>query len=213
MIRIVQFVRYNLWFPYQKSPTALTSAGKSTLINYIHGCDLERVSAAQAGLAGKKKVIRVKPESKIPEMMRIGHSKQSETFVPEVGHSDLLGGLFLCDCPGFLDNRGPEINIANAVNIKQTLHMASGVKVLVVINYHSLHADRGRGQSELIQILVDLFGTQECLMENLPSTAIIVSQAPVRRALPSFRTQYTDQVPMLHIHHAHLCDEYTRECR
>ena len=30
-----------------------------------------------------------------------------------------------CDCPGFLDNRGAEINIANACNIKQTIAQAA----------------------------------------------------------------------------------------
>ena len=77
--------------------------------------------------------------------MAIGHSKKSATFVPGVGQGEEF--VFL-DCPGFLDNRGPEINIANAVNIKLSLHGAASVKVIVIINYHSIKADRGREQRE-----------------------------------------------------------------
>ena len=68
-------------------------------------------------------------------------------------------GYAFADCPGFLDNRGFEINVANAVNIKQTLAAARSVRVVVLINYFSLRADRGKGVRELTQILADLFGT------------------------------------------------------
>lgn len=52
--------------------------------------------------------------------MQIGHSQISETFVPTIVKFDSDGTLII-DCPGFLDNRGSEINVANAVNIKNTL--------------------------------------------------------------------------------------------
>ena len=61
--------------------------------------------------------------------MKIGHSNQSMTFVPDVESDDIFT---YADCPGFLDNRGPEINIANAVNIKTMIHRAASVRVFDV---------------------------------------------------------------------------------
>ena len=67
-------------------------------------------------------------------------------------------GVAFADCPGFLDNRGFEINVANVVNVKQTIAAAESVVVVVIINYHSLLADRGKGVRDLVNILCGLFG-------------------------------------------------------
>ena len=67
-------------------------------------------------------------------------------------------GFSFADCPGFLDNRGFEINVANAVNVRQTLSAADSVVVVVIINYHSLLSDRGKGVKDLFHILSGLFG-------------------------------------------------------
>ena len=159
-----------------------TGAGKSTCVNYVDGCKLEKISrdvaagavAAPAG-GGGKKVVRVAPDSPRPELMRIGHSNKSQTFVPDVrvGHEFVYS-----DCPGFLDNRGAEINIANAVNIKATVSRAKSTKVLVLLNYDSLRADRGRGLRELGEILVSLFGSAEGLQKHRGSIALGVSRVP-----------------------------------
>ena len=182
-----------------------TGAGKSTFVNYLHGCKMESVSkaavsspssAAQTrdGSSGggggggggdddddddEETVIRVKKgEGLKEELMAIGHSKKSATFVPGVGQGEDF--VFL-DCPGFLDNRGPEINIANAVNIKLSLHGAASVKVIVIINYHSIKADRGRGQRELVKILQDLFGSAENIVRCAKSILLGVSQVPPKK--------------------------------
>lgn len=39
------------------------------------------------------------------------------TFKPQLEYDKDLNFNYI-DCPGFLDNRGAEINIANAINIK-----------------------------------------------------------------------------------------------
>jgi len=148
-----------------------TGAGKSTLVNYLHGCELERFK-----IEGNKKVIRVKPNSSTPELMKIGHSNQSMTFIPDVEPDS---NFVYCDCPGFLDSRGAEINIANAVNIKQTIHAARSVRVVVMLNFHSLKADRGKGVRELTKILSDLFGSADRLVEFVPSIILGVSQVPL----------------------------------
>lgn len=57
------------------------------------------------------------------------------TFIPDIVHGDTFS---LVDCPGWGDNRGPEINIANAVNIKAMIAEAQGVRVVILLNYFSL---------------------------------------------------------------------------
>ena len=52
-------------------------------------------------------------------------------------------GLAYADCPGFGDNRGAEVNIANACNIKRTIDLADSVRVLILINYSSIDSNRG----------------------------------------------------------------------
>ena len=102
----------------------------------------------------KTKIARVAKGSPVEEVMLIAHLNQSATFLPAVYH-DEDSGLTLCDCPGFLDNRGAEINIANACNIKQMIAQAKSVRVVVLINYDSLSADRGRGVKELAKACRD----------------------------------------------------------
>jgi hypothetical protein len=105
---------------------------------------------------GLKRIVQVCKDSAVKEIMMIGHTNKSETFIPDV---DSDNDFTYLDCPGFLDNRGAEINISNAVNIKSAVSIASAVRVLVLINYNSLLADRGRGIRETMKVLIGLFGT------------------------------------------------------
>ena len=144
-----------------------TGAGKSTLVNYLHGCQME-LHKSTDDKGKKKKVIRVREDSNPRELMVIGHTNKSATFMPKVDGGD--DTLTFADCPGFLDNRGAEINIANAVNIKAAVSQAAGIRVLIVLNYYSLKADRGRGIRELAQILADLFGDARRMGEHASVT-------------------------------------------
>ena len=153
-----------------------TGAGKSTLVNYLHGCQME-LHKTTDDIGKKKKVIRVREDSSPPELMEIGHTNKSATFMPKVDGGD--DTLTFADCPGFLDNRGAEINIANAVNIKAAVSKAAGIRVLILLNYHSLKADRGRGIRELAQILADLFGDARRMGEHINSALLGLSQANI----------------------------------
>ena len=99
------------------------------------------------------------------------------TFVPDVANDDGLSFTWI-DAPGFRDNRGAEINIANAVNIKTTIHAARSVRVVVLLDYHSLFAARGTGIMQLTKILTDLFGRAEQLVSCAPSILLGVSRCP-----------------------------------
>ncbi|KAL1525018.1 hypothetical protein AB1Y20_019893 [Prymnesium parvum] len=148
-----------------------TGAGKSAFINLLHGCSFE--------LSPEGKMV-VPRSSEVAELMKIGHSNASETFAPRVAEARSLGeGFAFADCPGFLDNRGFEINVANAVNVRQTLSAAASVLVVVIINFHSLLSDRGKGIKDLFHILSGLFGSIESVKRHAHSVLLAISQAPV----------------------------------
>ena len=152
-----------------------TGAGKSAFINMLHGCTF--------GLTDQSKMA-VAADSAVSELMRIGHSNKSETFAPQVEAATAAfgDGYAFADCPGFLDNRGFEINVANAVNVKQAVARAASVRVVVIINYYSLLADRGKGVKDLLTILSGLFGTGEEVIQHSRSVLLAISQAPVSHA-------------------------------
>ena len=156
-----------------------TGAGKSTFGNYASGCTMVRKHPGALGITGMDHVVVVKPVSEggqLDEIMPIGHSKKSMTFMPRI--MTTRQGLTLCDCPGFLDNRGIEINIANAVNIKNAFIRAKGIKVVMLINYHTLKADRARGLTDMIKICSDLFGSKENLIRYQDSILLGITQVP-----------------------------------
>ena len=120
-----------------------------------------------------RKVAEVKQDSALAAVMKIGHSTKSETFTPDI---QTVGSKTFVDCPGFLDNRGWEINIANAVNIRTCVCSAESVRVVVLIKHASLEADKGRCLHHLLKICTDLFGSEEHLRKNLTSVCVGISQ-------------------------------------
>jgi hypothetical protein len=79
--------------------------------------------------------------------------------------------------PGFLDNRGAVINIANAINIKLALAAVASARVIVLSNYHSLLADRANGVRQLATMLLDLFGNLAGLKASCGALLVGISQA------------------------------------
>ena len=110
-----------------------TGAGKSTFINYMCGCKMVEKKRKDLCMKGVGKVIVVVGSA----VTIIGHETQkSATFLPLLAYDEKTDTMY-CDCPGFLDNRGAEINIANAVNIRAVISNAKSVKIAVLINYYS----------------------------------------------------------------------------
>jgi len=174
-----------------------TGAGKSTLVNYLAGCEMESKSPKELGMKGMKNFIVVRSKKdggKVDEIMPIGHTKQSKTFMPQIETAPDQSFTY-CDCPGFLDNRGAEINIANAVNIRSAITQADSVKVLILINYHSLEADRGRGIGEMLIICTHLFGRVENLEEYKESLLIGVSRFPPDQHLTDLKEWIVEDTP------------------
>jgi energy-coupling factor transporter ATP-binding protein EcfA2 len=175
-----------------------TGAGKSTFVNYLLGCDMIQKTPKELGIKGLKKVVVVRPKSEggaCDEVMLIGHSKTSKTFIPQIASDPISRVVAYCDCPGFLDNRGAEINIANAVNIKRALQEAKCVKVLILINYHSLLADRGRGLTDMLSLCTQLFGSTANLKRFQEALLLGVTQVPEDIDIDSLREWLLEDTP------------------
>lgn len=178
-----------------------TGAGKSTTANYFAGCTMQAKDPSEIGMSGISKVMVVVPPEKggaLAEVMPIGHTKTSKTFMPHIDTPPGDHPLTFCDCPGFLDNRGSEINIANAVNIRAAIQEAKSVKMVILINYFSLLADRGRGLKDVLKICTNLFGQPETLLENKYSILIGVTNTPLDLTLPALKKWLVeDSVPLM----------------
>jgi energy-coupling factor transporter ATP-binding protein EcfA2 len=154
-------------------------SGKSTLVNYLYGCKMKRVKPQDLGITGLEKVVVVDntSEDTSKEIMQIGHTRKSNTFMPQIATDQ--NGFTFCDCPGFFDNRGMEINIAHAVNTKKTFFEAKNIKIIMLISYHSLVADKAQGLSDMIKSSCGLFGSKENLIKNKDSILLGITKVPL----------------------------------
>ena len=155
-----------------------TGTGKSSFVNYLSRCQMIAVSSKSLGVINlNKNVVVVKGVEQggpLDELVAIGHTKDSTTFIPQT----VKGTRTFCDLPGFLDKRGPEIKIGNAVNISEIFKVANSVKVVLLVNYNTLLADRARGLDETIRLVSALFGTKENIIRYKDSIRMGISQIP-----------------------------------
>lgn len=57
--------------------------------------------------------------------------------------------LVICDSPGFGDNAGVEVDIANGVGMINALYGATSVRVVILLAYEALISNRMRGAIEI----------------------------------------------------------------
>ena len=155
-----------------------TGAGKSTTINALMGCRMKRVTPAELGLSGSRRVFIVDPESPRDEVMSIGHGGQSRTFMPQIAQDPDNPDNAYCDCPGFSDNRGAEINIANVINIRSVLQQARGVKAVFLTDYNGLLVDRGSGIRNMEAMCKKMFGGEDNLIRYQNAMLLGITKAP-----------------------------------
>src|SRR3569623_1532697 len=165
-----------------------TGTGKSTTINALMGCQMKLVKPRELNLPGTKKIVIVDPASPLNEIMPIGHGHGSKTFLPQIASDPNHTHRAYCDCPGFSDNRGPEINIANAINIKQVLQRSAGITAVFLQDYFGLRAGRGDNLSAMKTMCHQIFGGIDNLEAHQNSVLLGITRAPL----------YEDDEPLTH---------------
>lgn len=75
--------------------------------------------------------------------------------------------LVVCDSPGFGDNAGVEVDIANGVGMISALHGAASVRVVVLISYDALVGIRLRGVVEIGDIISNIFHNLSNVLESI----------------------------------------------
>eukprot|EP00551_Chaetoceros_affinis_P009385 CAMPEP_0203666970 /NCGR_PEP_ID=MMETSP0090-20130426/3896_1 /ASSEMBLY_ACC=CAM_ASM_001088 /TAXON_ID=426623 /ORGANISM="Chaetoceros affinis, Strain CCMP159" /LENGTH=920 /DNA_ID=CAMNT_0050530995 /DNA_START=686 /DNA_END=3448 /DNA_ORIENTATION=- len=162
-----------------------TGAGKSTFINYVSGCKMIEIDN------GFRKEIHVDTSSGKPPVVSIGHDGKSATFLPHI-YKLPDTNLILVDNPGFLDNRGSEVNIANAVNVVSLMSKARSVSFLLCIEYTSLTTQRGASLRDLSAAIVKMFPSE--VINNHKSFVLCVSKTPPDCELDALKKELGDQL-------------------
>jgi len=158
-----------------------TGSGKSTTVNFLHGCQLCYVQEHpdhSSPFFSKSLDVAINDErGPCKPATKIGHGKTSQTLFPNfITHSDI--DLISCDFPGFQDNRGPEISIAGAVTMATILNSCSGVKFVICIRYSSLFSERLRGLNTKMKLLEQLFQSKSWQEDFSASILFAITCAP-----------------------------------
>lgn len=134
-----------------------TGSGKSTMTNCLLGCEMT------------KKGRHIIAENAVA---KIGLNRDvSETSLPQCFPMEKSNQVVV-DMPGFLDSRGPQINIANSVIIPNFLNKAKSNRLLFLINSHTIDGDKGYFQKNVLGTLVKFFGSVDALNQNMGSVLI-----------------------------------------
>lgn len=147
-----------------------TGCGKSTTINFLYGCKMIEREAQGFQLTN--------PIDALNPVVEPGHTLRSQTRVPEVVSLKEINEE-LCDMPGFLETDGAEINIANAVNIRNVLIQAKSNRLVFLVDARTLDISLTRAHDfkNAVKILTDCFGSVEQLNQQMASILIGVTHA------------------------------------
>ncbi len=109
-----------------------TGSGKSTLVHYVAG-DYSRIFAERPKLKGQPLVVRDELD---PVKEEQTSSSQSRTLIPEIITDE--ENYVWVDCPGFGDTRNATVEIATTFLIKKVMESTANLKLVLIVNYHSL---------------------------------------------------------------------------
>jgi energy-coupling factor transporter ATP-binding protein EcfA2 len=158
-----------------------TGAGKTTVMNILAGKNIviQKVGGSVS--------IDVEGKDYAGEMtatgfrkMEIGHGGQSGTRFPNYITAE---GRQFWDCPGFGDNRGPEVEISNMYYVNYIIKHAtatgkSGVKLVVVQDSAGTTVDRGKSFKESVRTICKIFepNTDTDLIRLINATVFVFTK-------------------------------------
>lgn len=132
-----------------------TGAGKSTTINYMLGHGLEE-DEKNGGLK-----IALKNPSQKKDPAAMGDLPESVTMFPEAYHDD-VHKIEYCDCPGYEDTGGKERQVVVSIGIEAVVHKSHSIPaVVVIIDWATIHVDRGIHMRKVASTLGNLFDAEK----------------------------------------------------
>jgi len=135
-----------------------TGSGKTTTVNFLNGVRLiPTVKDFGSGII--QNVIEVDREQE--GCGEIGHAMDSQTksiFAYELKNSAYTEQeLFLVDSCGFEDTEGSEVDISNAISLRNAMKTCFSLRPVVLVNASSIEADRGGGFKKLLSLITRFF--------------------------------------------------------
>lgn len=138
-----------------------TGSGKSTLITYLLGNEMEKVRGKGLG----KYIVQPRSTTLASKANKIGHRGHSETLYPEVKISE--NDLGFCDCPGFHDNRIREYKICASICTQMAVNLSKSIKtVIVTIDCSEIDTLKGDGLKKLSETLSKLFTNTDIISKS-----------------------------------------------
>lgn len=123
-----------------------TRRGKSTTINFLAGCKIQsQIIKGRFGKPDEKKLTYDGPWRVKPGEESDGKNRESTTAIPEFIEIDDLLFLFLCDCPGFGDSRGPFQEIKNAIAMHLIAQKAKSLSTVLVVGRDEIDGSQVQG--------------------------------------------------------------------
>eukprot|EP00540_Astrosyne_radiata_P020123 CAMPEP_0116836422 /NCGR_PEP_ID=MMETSP0418-20121206/8088_1 /TAXON_ID=1158023 /ORGANISM="Astrosyne radiata, Strain 13vi08-1A" /LENGTH=572 /DNA_ID=CAMNT_0004466191 /DNA_START=1057 /DNA_END=2775 /DNA_ORIENTATION=+ len=182
-----------------------TGAGKSTLTNYLMGCEmaLEELNEAEHFFEKVRIVLKPLPDGGNCEksFTEIGYdSVVSKTFMPKVVPDVGVGNEFMTyvDFPGFADSRGTEINLSNAVNIRAIMQYAKSARIVMLVSLDSIKTDRGAGFKNTLNLLRQVFGDDTTLLRYRKSLLFGITKAPLEATLGDVKDLLKKEDTLMH---------------
>ena len=154
----------------------LSGCGKSLSVMTLCGAKVGNVTYGNVSFIGNLTYVQKCGEVKIG----YGGSVQSETskvICIKIDPKEIDKGIYpdeevsVCDVPGWHDSRGPEVNLANALNTIRVLSEAKSLRIVVFISW--LYGDKLQSLSDIL--LPDLVKLIPTVNKHLGSLVYIYS--------------------------------------
>lgn len=112
------------------------------------------------------------------QIVNIGHSSKSCTYLIHGYDSKRImknkKKVFLIDSPGFKDNRGVEIDIANNLSVSLAFKSCSSILPVLVFNYHDMKAKGGNFMTTIDMLISFIKNQDEDEYEKILDSTIIL---------------------------------------
>ena len=163
-----------------------TGAGKTTTVHFLAGSTLSEVTD-EDGLRHF-----VPSNFPYPELSTFTTSagSTSETSAINAIQMTLINGekVGLCDCPGFNDTRGPEVDISNGLGIAKAMRGTRSVKPVIVLS-GDLFGSRLNGFTEVCNTLANFISDLKTNVKSFTYLLTKVSRTEQSQILPKINNK------------------------